>query len=384
MDARPRLLTRPFMLAFATSFATGLTFHGFLHLPGFLYELGAREVQIGAIVGTMGVTSVLARPMVGRLMDTRGRRVVLIAGAALTTVACALYLTVSSIGPWLYAIRMIHGLAGAAMFPVLFTIAVDIVPEIRLTEGIALFGVSGMLPMSIGGLAGDAILSVGGYDDLFAALAAMALLAFFVSLAIADSRPPPALAAPPRQGFLRALSQADLRPLWILAFAFAVVLAAYFTFLKTYVVTTGRGSVGLFFTAYAAAAIGLRVLLGWVPDRVGRKVALVPSVLCAAAGAVVLSTGASHATVLSAGVLCGVGHGYAFPILSSLVATRTAPSERGSAMAMFTTVFDLGMLVGNPALGAVVRLTSYGTMYLGAAGVLTLALVAFAWTDRGR
>lgn len=69
------------------------------------------------------------------------------------------YLTVNSIGPWVYVIRIVHGVGLAALFSVFLTIVADVVPKSRRTEGIAILGVSGLLPLSLGGLLGDAVLA---------------------------------------------------------------------------------------------------------------------------------------------------------------------------------------------------------------------------------
>lgn len=377
-----RLLTPAFLLAFAASFLTGLAFHGFLHLPGYIQQLGANEVEIGVAIAAMNLMAILARPAVGRLMDTRGRRVVVIGGSALTLVSCLLYLTVDTYGPWLFAVRLIHGLAGAAMFSVLFTIAADLSPAPRMTEGIALFGVSGMLPMAAGGLVGDFVLTHGTYRHLFLVTAGLAGLALVAVLPIRESRAPLGAGEAPSRGFVAAALQRELLPVWIAGFGFAVAIASYFTFLKTWVVETGVGSVGLFFSAYSIAAVVLRVLFGWVPDRFGRKRILFPSLGCAAMGAVFMSQAGTPGAVAVAGVLCGIGHGYAFPIISALAVARARASERGATVSTFTALFDLGLLVGSPALGAVLRATSYETMFLTAAGAVVLSATLFAVLDR--
>ena len=376
-----RILSVPFALAFAASFFGGLAFHGFLHLPGFIKELGADELEIGIAVAAMNLTAILARPAVGKLMDSRGRRRVAIAGAAITLGACLLYLTVGSYGPWLFAVRIVHGLAGAAMFSVLFTIAADLVPKERMAEGIALFGVSGMLPLSLGGLLGDFVLARGTYQDLFVVTASLAACAFLAVLPLRESRPTRAEGDEPARSFLAAAAQPNLRAVWVVGFGFAFAVASYFTFLKTFVLDTGIGTVGLFFTAYSIAAIALRVLFGWVPDRFGHLRTLYPSLLCAAAGAVVLSQATSSPHVAIAGVLCGIGHGYAFPIINAIVVGRARPSERGAAVSTFTALFDLGLFVGSPALGAILRVSSYETMFLCAAGVTVAGTIVFALTD---
>jgi len=383
MPPRERLLTVPFGLAFAASFLSGLAYMTFLHLPGYLHELGATESAIGVIVGAASVTAIGVRPFVGRLMDMHGRRVALIGGAVLNLIACLLYLTVDRIGPWIFFVRAVHGVAEALMFSVTFTIAADIVPVSRRTEGIALFGISGMLPVSLGGLLGDAVLAHGTYQDLFAVIAVIAVGGLVASLPIRDSRPAPDSDGPAR-GFVSSVLEPHFLPVWLIGFGFAFTVASYFTFLKTYVIETGVGSVGLFFTAYSLAAVILRLLFGWVPDRFGLKGTLFPALLLTAAGAILLAQADTAATMAVAGVLCGAGHGYAFPIISALVVNRARSAERGAAVTAFTALFDVGLLIGSPALGAVAERWSHSVMFTIAAAVLVLAMLVFAVWDRNR
>ncbi len=381
--AREPLLTRPFVLCSVANFAQGLAFNLFLHFPGFLKELGAGEVQIGLIAALTAVASIAARPALGRSMDLRGRRGVILLGNALNVLVCGLYLTVTAIGPWIYVVRILHGLAEAMLFTSLFTYAADCVPASRRTEGLALFGVSGMLPISFSGLLGDAVLARSGYSELFLAALGFAALALLFSLPLRD-RPLGGESEEPPRGVAAAAAQANLLPLWWIGTVFALALAAVFIFVKTFVMETGVGSVGFFFTAYAAAAIALRIFLGWLPDRVGPKRVLFPALASLAAGFFTLAFAQDAGDVAAAGVLCGLGHGFVFPILFGLVVGRAREVERGAAMSIFTALFDVGVLVGGPVLGLVIRLAGYPAMFVTAALIVCAGAVVFAFWDRGR
>ena len=315
-------------------------------------------------------------------MDAEGRRVVILAGGMLNVLVCALYLTVTGLGPWLYAVRIGHGIAEAMLFAALFTHAADLVPPSRRTEGIAIFGVSGLLPISLGGLLGDVILARAGYTQLFQVAAGFAALSLLFSLPLRDHSP--AGADLPARGFLAAVAERDLLPLWFLGSVFAVALTATFTFLKTYVMETGIGSVGLFFTAYSVAGVLLRLFFGWVPQRIGPKRALFPALGMLAAGYLLLAFAPGTQALLAAGTLCGLGHGFTFPILLGLVVTRARAAERGAAMSLFTALFDGGVLIGGPALGAMIRFAGYPAMFASAAALVATGAVVFAIWDRAR
>jgi MFS family permease len=379
---RERLLTRPFALLATAHFFQGLALHLYVHLPGFLKELGAPEVEIGSVYAITAAVAIASRPFVGRIMDRRGRRVVILAGGALHLFVCLLYLTVQARGAWVVAVRAVHGVAEAALFSSLFTLAADIVPASRRTEGIALFGVSGLLPIAVSGLLGDAVLGIASYRTLFGLSAALAAVAFAASLPVQDVRPSAAGAQESERSFWLAVLEPRLLPLWFVGTVFAICLAAVFTFMKTYVLETGNGTVGQFFAAYIVAACFVRVAFGWLPDRVGARRSLLCALSALGLGLMLLALARSRVELAAAGMLCGLGHGFAFPILGGLVVSRAVPAERGTVLAWFTAVFDLGTLIGGPLFGAMVSAFGYRTMYETAGFGCLLGTVVYAFWER--
>jgi MFS family permease len=380
--SRARLLTRPFALCSLANLAQGTAFSLFLHFPGFLNGIGASDVEIGFLFGLTGIAAILARPPIGRSMDTRGRRGVILLGNAINVSAIALYLCVERVGPALYAIRIAHGIAEAMLFTALFTYAADCVPAGRRTEGLALFGVSGMLPIALGGLLGDLILRGADYAALFSVSCGFAVLSLLLSLPLRDL-PRGDAEQEASRGFWAALTQRDLLPIWWVTFAFALAVAAVFTFVKRFVDETGLASVGGFFSAYSGAAILLRLGLGWLPDRIGPKRVLFPA-LGGVALACCLLAGATDAhQVIIAGTLFGMGHGFAFPVLFGILVTRARDADRGSAMGIFTALFDAGAVAGGPLIGALIMGAGFGAAFAAAAGIVAAGMLSFlVWDGR--
>ena len=380
--SREPLLTRAFVLGFVANFLHTLALHSYLHLPGYLRGLDATATTIGWVMGAMSISAIGLRPLIGRLLDTRGRRFIVLVGSVFNVVFSAAYLTVDHVGPWIFVVRLGHGLAQAMLFSALFTVAADIVPRSRRTEGIALYGVSGMIPLSLAGLIGDGILAHAGYRELFGFTVIAALAGAAAAWFVPDSRPDPSEGDAPSRSFFAAVSSRSLRPVWLAGFSFAFAVASYFAFLKAFVLEREVGSVGLFFTAYTIAAVGLRVAFGWVPDKVGPTRVLIPAIVCLAIGVGTLAVASNALLVGLAGTLCGIGHGYAFPITSALVVVRSRPSERGVGLAAFSALFDVGLLVGAPSLGLLLELTDYTTMFSAAAALAAAGAVGFVIWDR--
>ena len=378
---QPPLFTRQFLFAFGSNLLMGVTFALFIHYAGFLTELGADEPQIGLIVGVGSLGSLLLRPYVGQLMDRIGRLPLLHAGNLINLASTVLYLTVTEISWWVYTLTIIHGFAEAILYTALTTYGADIIPAERRTEGLSFFGVSGQLPIALGGLLGDFILRRGDYSLLFGVSAGIGGLALLAGLTLREVERSELEAA---RGFFHAVRQAPLLPLWLLSSTFAVAVVSFFTFLKTYVLDTGIGSVGTFFALYSATAILLRVVGNRLPRLFGEFRVLVASQIALALGLLSLAMASSDTGVAISGILCGAGHGFAFPILYSLVVTRSAGADRGSALSGFLSFFPLAGLFGAPILGGIIKGYGYAIMYTTVAACVAAATVAFVMWERSR
>lgn len=382
--SRQSLWSAAFLTAWVANFLHSTGFHAFLHWPGWLEQRYESEVAIGLLVASMAIAAIVTRPVVGRVMDTRGRRIVILVGGVIHVLATMLYwlldLAPDPIWIAIVGVRVVHGIAQAAMFSVLFTYAADIVPAERRAEGIALYGISGMIPMAVGVLLGDAVIVDGDYSRVFQVACACALAGLLSSSLLPETR-----RGAPGRSFFAAARAPELRPLWFVGTAFAMGLAAYFVFLKTYLLEAPQlGSMTLFFTTYAIAAVVLRLLFGWLPERVGMIRVLIPSLLLGGSGLGLIAVATSPVHLVIAAILCGIGHGFAFPIISALIVLRAQPDERGSAIALFTALFDLGVLLGGPCFGVSARYAGYPVTFALAGGVCVVATAVFVVWDRGR
>lgn len=375
-----RLLTPRFVMVWFANLFSGVAWALMVHLPGFVEDLGASESQVGLAIGVASVSAIAVRPWIGSGMDRRGRRPIILFGNAVQLGATLLYLSVGAYGPWLFVVRLVHGVAIGTMFTALSTYGADLVPAAKRTQGLALFGVSGMLPVALGGLIGDLVLRNDNWDAFFFTAFGFSVVAASLSLWLPevvqhgeDHRP---------AGFFKSLARLHLRPIWLVTFVFGTGLAAYFTFLRTFVDETGLGSVGLFFACYAGIAIFLRLTVGWLPDRFGDKVVLAPALLALALGLTMLAVASADAHVAVAGLLAGTGHGFAFPILYSLTVTRSKPADRGSGIAIYTALFDVGALIGGPLWGYLIERLDYSGMFVSAAAVVVVGGMMFYAADR--
>jgi MFS family permease len=376
---RESLLSRWFAIVFLAAFASELSNSLLVHFPGFLLDLGATEARIGTIVALAGVASIVTRPWMGRLMDRYSRRLVIRMGALLSAVATLAYAFVDHIGGLVMVARLVQGVGYAMTLTAFWTYVSDRFPPRNRAQGVALFGISGLIPLGLGPALGDGILRVGGYQTLFLASSGLSLLALALALSLERSGVTTGATA---VGFGAVLRSPPMLPVWVGTFFLSFGFTAAFVYVKTYVVTAGLGTVGPFFLAYGLSAVLWRIGFSWVPDRVGPHRMILPGLAFYAGGMWLLGIGGSQPVMAVAGLVTGLGHGISYPVMLSLSTIRAADGDRGAATAIFTAIFDAGLLGMAPVLGLVIDNFGYRAMFWSTGAAVLLGAAATLVLDR--
>ncbi|HEY8490619.1 MAG TPA: MFS transporter [Dehalococcoidia bacterium] len=398
---RQPLFTRDFLGVCLTTF---LFFTAFLFffptLPFYIVRLGGQESEIGLLIGASSLTSLVVRPLVGRLVDQWGRRPLLSAGLAMLALCSVLYNFATAI-PMLFALRLLTGASLATYISSASTMAADVSPPARRGEAMGYFGVANNLAFIIGPALGFYLVDSGrfagpngairdavpGFDRvdtgefnfavMFLAAAALAGLGFLVSRFLGESRP--AGAAPPALGrnLLGGLFHRSAAYPAVINFTMSIGFAALVTFLPLYARDLGMENVGTFFIVYGAAVLVSRVALSRLSDRYGRGVLIVPGLALLAAALVGLSLAGEPWQLYPVAACYGLGFGTAQPALMAFAVDRVPSQVRGMAMSTFTLGNDLGLSIGATFLGVVLDATDYGAVFLVTAGTVASGIAIF-------
>lgn len=375
------LLTHgPFARIMLTNFFFFGALNGFLLLPLYVQRLGGDEADIGVVQGLYSAAGIVCQPVVGALIDYLGRRFFMRFGTLLLVAACALFV-VSSPLPLLGVLRALQGVAFSAFFVANYVHVVEMVPMERRGWALGIFGLSGLVSTSLAPLGGELMIRRFGFPAFFMASTAIAGVATGICWNVKDLRPS-ALGARPglhviREGLL------ELRHLhMLLGLFFGLGTGTVFTFLPTFGEDLGIASVGLFYTAYAGAAMLVRVAGGNLIDVRGRRAVIIPCMFVQAASACIIalvallfrpSLGLPVLPFLFlAGFLAGAGHGFLYPAMSALLMDVTPERRRGSAVGIFSSVMLVGNTAGAVAFGYVAHGLGYAPMW----SALTVLLAA--------
>lgn len=368
-----------FKRVFLASLFEQISFSLFVHFPGYLSGLGATEGLIGVLYSVSAVIGLAARPLMGRVLDLIHRRTVLLVAGSLEVGLLVAFVTTSSWGPWLWAVFLIYRVIQMSLFTTMLTYGADSLPMATRTQGLALFGLAGLIPIAVGGFAGDFIIGVGGFNALFLLAAGMSFSSFLTVWTLPVL---PVRGREPRRSFWKALTQRNLLPLWFATMLFAIGVEALFTFARTYVDVREIGTAGLLFAAYGLTAAATRIAGGRNYDRLPHRPLLVGATVAYGVGLALFAIAQSLPVFIAAAAISGAAHGVAFPLLSSEVVNRARVAERGSAMTTFTSIFDVALLFGAPAVGFLIEGFNYGVGFSAAATAIFLGSVVYSIWDR--
>lgn len=357
MSEQQRILTPTFALVSAATFCFFLSQSAlFPVLPRHLVDLGAGPALVGLVVGIMLVPAVVLRPLMGRMIDTQGRKLFISLGFLISVLACLGYSLVPTIAGIL-ALRLVHGAAMASFYPGASTLTADISPVRRRAEAFSYFSMFLFAGMALGPIAGEQIYHSSGASATFLAAAAVAALGLALALNIRDPHSPSRPAS--RQPLLH---RAALFPAAILGMV-ALASGGMHAFIPLYV-SDHAGDSRFFFATYAVVIVILRMFVGRIADRYGRGVIIVPGCVLCGLSSLLLATSASRTNLIAVGILFGLGWGSMFPGLFALIMDRVHTGERGSATATFTAAFDVAFGGGQILLGAILEATSFGVIFV--------------------
>jgi predicted MFS family arabinose efflux permease len=370
------ILGGPFLRVTAANFLFFLCFASFFLLPKHLHEIGADEEQIGDIMAVFGLAATPLTLLVGKLVDRFRRRPIFLAGAALMAASSASFALISHLSPMLYVLRVLQGLAFACCFTSASTLAADLAPVDRRAQALGIFGIFTLITHGLAVSMAELIEKRVGFPALFVIVSGWALLAAFLFRRVPETRH----AATPARGssLLALVKNPHLYPSMVVSLLAGSGFGAALTFVPVLGEARHWQHVSVFFLAYTAAAVTVRIVGGRLADVAGRRRVVLPSLAVFAAALAAIGRVQSEGGLALAGLAFGAGHGLLYPALNALVVDASAAEDRGKAMALYNSAFNAGVTGGNVLFGRIADAYGYANMFalagLGIAGAL-----AFFW-----
>jgi MFS family permease len=373
LNSHEPLLTPQFTLLLVITAIIGLSFSTYFLLPKFLaVELAADAATIGSISGVSLLASVLCMPLAGVQIDRHGRRLFVCVGALLFAGASSGFLLVDRVGPLLWTLRLLQGVAWPLFYLALSTLATDIAPKARMGQAIGMFGAIMISTNALGPALAEWGAHLFGWNAVFAATVAAALLAALLTPFLREQHQPQARHE--TTTMLDLVQRPGLTRVLIVTALVGWTFSSMFTFYQPWALVCGFEHVATYLVAFAGCAMAVRVGLGGIADRLGRvRVAKITLLLYIAAplSLIWLPT----LGLLLTGALLGITHGMFFPAYNAVAVDLAHENERGKAMAAYNGAFNVGFASGSYLLGYIAMATSFPTIFLIATATCAVAFI---------
>ena len=333
-------------------------------LPLYLSEhFGATKDVIGLVLSGYTITALLLRPFSGYVVDAFPRKTVLMIAFGTFAIFFAGYLAASTL--LLFTIvRTLHGGPFGALTVSNSTVAIDVLPSSRRTEGIGYYGLSNNLAMAIAPTIGIWIYQLtNSFEFLFWLALIVACGGWLVDATVTF----------PEKEIVRNKSKLSLDRFFLVrGWLLGVNMVAFgfsFGVLSNYLAIYGKevmGITGGTGTYFMLCSIGL------IASRLQGGKALRQGHLTRNAGeGMVISLIGYTLFILMPGwigyygsaLLIGLGNGHLWPAFQNMTINVARNNQRGTANSTILISWDIGMGLGILLGGIIAELLGYGAAF---------------------
>lgn len=360
LDTHPQLWTASFIKICLVNFFIFVNFHALLPtFPFFVTYLGGDAVTIGIATALFSLASIVSRPFVGWLTDTKGRCSLLVMGLIGMTLIPMGYFASAGIA-LAVILRTAHGVFHAASSNAASTWVTDIIPHRRMGEGLGMYGLSMALSTAIAPALGLAIMNNWGFRPMFAITALVALIALLIGISIRPRNY--SLSTSPLR--LRDLFEPMSLPAAVTQFFFMMAYGVVEVYVAIYAAQHHLPGGGIYFICIAAATVLTRILLGRAVDKYGEARLVYTGNAAIIAGILCLVLFHNLPGYLLSAALLGYSFGAVQPSLQTMAMHAVPQERRGAASSTFFVAFDFGIALGGFLAGILVKVFGYDTMFL--------------------
>jgi predicted MFS family arabinose efflux permease len=346
-------------------------------LPIYMAEtFHADKDLIGLVLSGYTLMALLMRPFSGYLVDSFPRKAVLLISYIIFSALFAGYVVAGTI--LLFAIiRTLHGIPFGAVTVANSTVAIDVLPASRRSEGIGYYGLSNNIATAIGPTIAILIYEAcQSYELLFALSLLISAMGFGLCCT---------LKLPKRETKKRPPISLDrfilLKGKWL-----GMAMSCYsfsYGVLATYIAIYGKqelgitSGTGLFFMILSIGLI-LSRLVGSRSLRKGRIVENASfGVVVSLFGYLLFAAVHSPWGFYGAALIIGLGNGHMFPAFQNMFINLASHEQRGTANSTLLVSWDIGMGLGILIGGAIAEYMGYTAAFWGAWVVNVMGVMLF-------
>lgn len=353
-------------------------------LPLYIQSIGGTQQQIGFVMGAFALGLLPSRLWLGPIADTKGRKIVVLIGAMVATIAPLGYLLFPQIG-LLMGVRAFHGISVAAFTIGYSALVADIAPPDKRGEVIGYMSLSAPVGMALGPALGGFLQSAVGYIPLFMMSAGLGFLAWFGSNFVWEPPMQKAVndlateqANQQKFGFWQLLKSRPVAVPSFVMFMLGLIFGSFIIFLPLFIKSIdAQFNPGLFYSVAAISSFAVRLCSGKASDKYGRGIFITIGLLCYVVCMTLLAQTHHVYFVVLAALIEGSGAGLVMPMVITMMTDRFQADQRGRIFSISVGGFDFGMAIAGPTCGSVAEYFGYPNMFALNAGFATIAVIVF-------
>lgn len=348
MERPKKIWNRNFVLLFLTNLLVLAAFYASIPIiPVYCQEIGITGSKVGIVLTAMSVATILFRPVAGYLLDNFNRYRVYLIFLALFCLAFPAFLAFPIFG-LLVVVRLYMGAVYSVCGSATMTLASDVLPPMKITEGISRFAFTISIGMAVGPYVGIQV-----QNHLNSKTSFMTVFAISVAALVCVSCCRIKYPKVQRKKF--ALKDSIYKPalpfmcnMMFLMIPYGAVIA------YSSILAQEKGLTAVipyFYICLVAGMLTSKLSTQRMIDAGRHRVLVYASLVVLVvtmASYVFLNTGVH---LLIAGYFFGLGYGILQPLFQSFVTGTTPTPKRGMANATYLLSYDIGIGIGALLMG---------------------------------
>jgi MFS transporter, DHA1 family, multidrug resistance protein len=328
-------------------------------VPLYARSLGADAFEVGLINSAFLFMAGLVSLPLGIVSDRFGRKLLILAGLALSS--CSSFLLYFSTSTFqMVGIYLLFGVSLAMFAPTMMSYVADVTPASHLGRAYGWYTTALYGGMSVGPATGGLLAEWMGFRPVFVLSGVVILLVFWMAFFFLPRARHVVINRPPKRDTMAVMKDLSkntpLLACWLVTLGGCFALGMFVTFVPLHANEQGlkSGHIGLIFATQAVFNAVSRIPFGRLSDKVARRSNLVVvgllGLTAAIAGFGIASSMAEFA-VCAAGL--GVSMGIAFTGVGALIPEVVSADSRGLAMGGYNSSIYIGMMLSSLLMGAI-------------------------------
>ena len=143
-----------------------------------------------------------------------------------------------------------------------------------------------------------------------------------------------------------------------------LTFGAIIAFLPSISQARDLGNPGIFYTVLALTMLVVRSLSGYLSDLIGRKLVIVPALICSTFALILIAFTQTQIILILASIFYGIGFASVQVVGFATLIDTTPVQYHGSGLATYTNAWDVGGLLGGLAIGILIEFFNFTSAFI--------------------